>query len=344
MEEIRIFMTWLIEERGEKVAARRLLKYSLGGHERWKRDTCNMIYHNIDKIDDAVKRKYLSKGCTMQLHDDLIYVINHFEYNRRKIRYYSYERDWECEINGYVFELPEYTDELADAGRCMHNCVATYIKQVYYKKCTIILVKNDAKYIACIEINLRDNCPEIVQALGIGNNKIEGDALHVITFWLRGMMMFDAMFDLTDDGFDNIPLTDYIYHRLPGKQIPYFLYTKEKLLALPKEERGQGFYRALATKVVSKLTTSFVGWMFLSMELEEFDDEIDFVNSYSPCLECVAKDAQDGNGEAQLILSKLHNHCIHGGALKAGYWKNKAHSNNEYHILSLKRYNSLYDE
>ena len=167
-EQLAFLTNWLIGRKGEKRIARRLLKYS-SEEVAWENsDICKMVYRHFDAISDETKEMFVQHGFSHELHEKLVGEINQIEFRHEEIPYLPYERDFECAINGYFFELPTYTDDFQQIGLAMHNCVASYLEDVCHKKCTILTIKKDGQYVGCVEI--RDSC--VRQALGFKNARI----------------------------------------------------------------------------------------------------------------------------------------------------------------------------
>ena len=230
--------------------------------------------------------------------------------------YPVYTEDLECEINGFRFELPRHTDELAEIGREMHNCVASYTSKTKYHDCTIIVVRKDNCCVACIEIDRSGN--NIKQALGVNNERLTGDVRIAVILWVKKMLLFDESSELNMDEF-TISDGQNVEYRNINDKISYFLYTVKELLSLAKEERGRGFYRALATKVVTKQI--YNDRIFLP-ELHEIPnkDERVYIHKVCPSLDCIIEDAMNGIEEAQIVMYELYQQYLPSNLERKNFW------------------------
>ncbi len=327
------FMTeWMIKEKGEMVTAWRLHKYTKNGPKGWQQDVSNMIYQYFDNLSEKSKQNFLDKGFSIALHDNLVYEINHFDYVRREINYYGYEEDFECEINGFRFELPRYTDELADIGKEMNNCVASYIPHIDgFRNSLIIVVRKEGHCEACIEVDLRNCCIE--QAFGASNEYLTGDVLVAVTIWAEKMLLRDSNHCLNRNELSNIYRERIVCRNIPGRKT-YFLYTLKELLSLPAEERENGFYRALTTKFVTFAFNNDIYPQNISIREIPSRDERKYIHTLFPQLDCVIEAAIKEVTEAQSAMFKLYEEFLPRNRVRIQYWACKS----EYRdFLKLKR-------
>lgn len=337
-DKVKFLVGWVIREKGEKSAARRLLDYTKAGPLRWQTDISNMLYEHFDEISDEVKTEFLMKGFTRSVHDNLAYETNHLECVREEIYYLPFVDDWECEINGYKFEVPKYTDELADIGRELNNCVGSYVKKVLHRNCFIVAVRKDGGCQACIEIDGEGK--QIIQALGQNNNSLSGEVLTAVVLWTYKMLLSDGTLELLTLDFHQENKEDNVYKNI-NDRISYFLYNIKELLSIPKEERGRGFYRALATKVVTRefyRRENLIGMPTLN---EVGNDERAYINRVCPDLVPILEDAINGSIEAQMVMSELYKQFFPYNVVRSEYWymKNRDYF---YNFPSLSR--AVYDE
>lgn len=321
--KLKFIVNWFMQNKSELNVARKLYKYTKESDIRWKNDVYNMLYQYFDDLSDTVKNEFLSHGCTVAVHDKLVFEINHLEYVRQEIKYRPYEEELQCEINGFRFELPRYTDEFADIGREMSNCLASYIQSVLNHNCTIVVVKKDNHCLACIEVN--EEGRDIIQALGFNNKNLEGDIKDIVIMWSKKMMLFDSMIELNVDEFkwpNNQPIE---YKNLDNKKT-YFIYTIKELVNLPKEDRGEGFYRTLTTKVVTRYFYIGHRTHFTLPGLDEIPnrDERVYIHKIFPDLDCVLEDALDGVAEAQSVMYELYKHYLPFNYAKTNFWDMKS--------------------
>lgn len=331
------FLTkWLMEIKGENWVARRLLKYSVEPVVTANEDICKMLYKHFDKISDRAKELFIQKGFSHELHELLVEETNQLEYGHEELQYLPYERDFECEINGYRFELPTYTDDISKIGVVMQNCVASYLDAVCHKKCTIVALRKEEQYVACIEIR----GDSIIQALGFKNEYLQGEPLDIINFWKYRMMLGDRTEYLYSESFYEIPLQSFQWQNLPGRHT-FFLYDLEGILSLPKEEIKPGYYRALGAKLYNNLSQFNDDeaikhkYMYLLNDIptKRMADEKAFLHAVCPALDSIVEAAYQGNGEAQWVLSDLYGEYSYGivpeNKLRCEYWKKKAEASGE---------------
>ena len=321
-KKLKFFVSWFMEVKGELRTAKRLYKYTTEeSQHRWQCDICDMIYQYFDNLSNEIKDNFLSHGCTRVIHDNLVYEINHFDYVREELTYPIYTEDLECEINGFRFELPRYTDELADIGREMHNCVASYISNTKHHDCTIIVVRKDNRCVACIEVD--KNGKSINQALGINNERLTGDIRVAVILWAKKMLLFDELFELNMDEF-TLPDGQNVEYRNVENKTSYFLYTIKELLSLAKEERGRGFYRALATKVITQQVYKERYILLPTLNEIPNKDERAYIHKVCPSLDCVIEDAMDGIGEAQMVMYELYRQYLPFNLARENFWYMKS--------------------
>ena len=342
--KLKFIFDWVKSKKGEKIATKRLLKYTMSRPRGWRNDILNMLYYHFDSISEKRKNEFIDKDCTIKLHDELVYEVNHLDYMRREFKYYyPYELDWECEINGYKFELPKFTDEMADVGREMKNCVASYINDIIMHDCTIMVVRKNNACVACIYIGGSMfgslwSATRVIQALGYNNKKLEGEVRQVVIYWMYKMLLENETDDLSYNEIKNIKENDFNCIK-PSGGTPYFMCSVRELLDTPLDKRNAGFYSALATKVVTEDSyeeSHVIKASKYNMEKETLKDDVEFVREYWPQLECVALAAKDGNGEAQRVMCKLYK-CYPSNEERSRFWFEQAKMSNEPDIPSLLR-------
>ncbi len=207
-------VSWMIQEKGEAFAAHRLFRLSREMIAPWQSDICSMLYHYLDQLSDEVRGMFLSKGFSHALHERLVGEINRLKYGHEEINYYPEEKEWECDINGYEFRLPVYTDEIAAIGKKLHNCVASYIGRAVQKECTILFVRREEDLVACIEINRGGTA--VMQALGNHNQWLSDELLHVVNYWRSKMSLENRTNHLEDDDYESLEPGYFSYKRLAG--------------------------------------------------------------------------------------------------------------------------------
>ncbi len=320
--QLKFIMDWLLKEKGEMVTVWRLHKYTKNGPKNWQQDISSMIYQYFDNLSDKIKQEFLDKGFTVAVHDNLVYEINHLDYMRREIKYFWDEEALECEINGFRFELPRYTDEYVDIGKEMNNCVAAYIpRDTYYKDSVIVAVRKDGRCEACIEVIMNDCC--IRQAFGVSNEYLAGDVLTAVIIWSEKMLLYDRNHCLEKNEPVHIDRTRAVCKDIPGKRT-YFIYSLKELLSLPAEERGNGFYMALTTKFVTAEFNQEKIPPNISINEIPGKDEQKYIQTLFPQLDCVIEAAINGVMEAQVAMYKLYSEFLPRNLARKEYWKKKA--------------------
>lgn len=83
----------------------------------------------------------------------------------------------------YTVTSPDNAFELITVGNKMNHCVGSYMKEFFYRRLEICLVKKDDEYLACLEI--RDN--NLVQAKLSNNRSVTDDkkVLSVVQAWAK---------------------------------------------------------------------------------------------------------------------------------------------------------------
>jgi hypothetical protein len=99
-------------------------------------------------------------GTLKELHDALSALNNKRRFSNLQIEYSDEEKELEMDLDGYSFRLPKDTDSLYDIGRALNICVGSYGRRAAAKRCTIVTMSKDDKYVACIE--LKANKKDIV--------------------------------------------------------------------------------------------------------------------------------------------------------------------------------------
>ena len=114
----------------------------------------------------------------------------------------------------------------------------------------------------------------------------------------------------------------------------YALYPLESLLALPEAEQGSGYFRTLATKVVTSIYRSdnFRRNLLGEMPSSTNQDERELLQVRCPVLRPVADAAYAGNGEAQLVMSMLYQESdmqiLPANVARQQFWWKKADEQN----------------
>lgn len=100
------------------------------------------------------KRKFIrAKIRSRDIHDYLVRLADRQQHENVRIKYKSM-RDFPLtgKVDDLIFSLPPDTEQLANLGRAMHNCVGTYRDRVLSDKVRIIAAFKNRKPVICIEI------------------------------------------------------------------------------------------------------------------------------------------------------------------------------------------------
>lgn len=119
------------------------------------------------------KRKFIrAKIRSRDVHDYLARLADRQQHANVRIKYKSM-RDFPLtgKVDDLIFSLPPDTEQLANLGRAMHNCVGTYRDLVLSDKVRIIAAFKNRKPIICIEIR----GAKVVQAKLVNNQPVRED-------------------------------------------------------------------------------------------------------------------------------------------------------------------------
>lgn len=107
------------------------------------------------------------------IHDYLTRLVDRQQHENVRIKYKSL-RDFPLtgKVDDLIFSLPPDTEQLANLGRAMHNCVGTYRDRVLSDKVRIIAAFKNRKPVICIEI--RNGA--VAQAKLVNNQPVREDA------------------------------------------------------------------------------------------------------------------------------------------------------------------------
>lgn len=314
-DQLVFFTKWIIEEKGEKWAAKQLLFLSQHNDNYVNRDIYNMIYDYFGELSKNAKKLFLKKGFTIKLHDILVEEVNQYKYGHDLIDYQPYEYDYEMQINDYKFMLPKYADDVAKIGKSLHNCVASYMDKIMRKNSTIVYVTKDNNYIACIEVEKG----KITQVLGDYNRQIDNQLCLTVMYWGETLRIKWCYVDEMIDKEEDLYHTPKEYWRLQNlsDKPNYFILDLENLIQIPLEERQEGFYRALGVKAYQTLraedfrrrhfdNSDTTKTWFKIPPIELIKDEKAYFKTASPILEIILRGANEGNGEAQWVMADIY--------------------------------------
>ena len=144
-------------------------------------DMINM-YENLKRI----KKEYLKMvnwhGTFIDIHDDLSKLVTKIEYENQEIHYD--EKDYKLieQIDDYSFDLAKDTNQLVEIGQKMGICVGGYRNVALSGYSKIIHVKNEDKYVGCIELSKEYS---LRQAKAKYNNMMTGDLAEAFKKWVK---------------------------------------------------------------------------------------------------------------------------------------------------------------
>lgn len=130
--------------------------------------------HMWDLLTPQNKRIFIkAKIRSRDIHDYLTRLVDKQQHANVRIKYKSL-RDFPLtgKVDDLIFSLPPDTEQLANLGRAMHNCVGTYRDRVLSDKVRIIAAFKNRKPVICIEI--RNGA--VAQAKLVNNQPVREDA------------------------------------------------------------------------------------------------------------------------------------------------------------------------
>jgi len=203
------FCNWLLRNRSEKAIAPRVLRWCNESLSNDAIDTLRMFTEARLDLNDgivapAVRRRLLSEGITQEVHDILMEelfivrpaVVNPYPFMGEEEKgyklsniTYEYKKNelgLEKALDEYTFHLPKETNELRKWGNLFHNCVASYDADIIDKISLIVAMKEQGKFVSCIEIRQG----RITQALGYCNQRLELKYRDAISEWAKANKLF----------------------------------------------------------------------------------------------------------------------------------------------------------
>lgn len=130
--------------------------------------------HMWDLLTPQNKRIFIkAKIRSRDIHDYLTRLVDKQQHKNVRIKYKSL-RDFPLtgKVDDLIFSLPPDTEQLANLGRAMHNCVGTYRDRVLSGKVRIIAAFKSRKPVICIEIV----GTKVAQAKLVNNQPVRDDA------------------------------------------------------------------------------------------------------------------------------------------------------------------------
>jgi len=194
LDIVNIVNRWVKESlqvQSEKITMNHLIKAMNEGYTSFY-DAAKMYYNRAAAIPPTLKDRIKKECFTIAVHDELIRVLpNTFKepLGNYPIEYTEADKNLETiikdeEENIYEFILPKDTNQIFALGDAMHNCVGhCYRIPALNRGCTIVGVKINNIYSACIEIKNIMLHPEILQAKGVCNSRLKINVQKVIKKW-----------------------------------------------------------------------------------------------------------------------------------------------------------------
>jgi hypothetical protein len=121
-------------------------------------------------------------GTLKEIHDNLSRLNHKRKYSNLTINYSEDEQNLEMDCRGYSFRLAKDTDALYDIGKALSICVGSYGRDAAAKKCTIVTMSKNDKYVACIELKVNKKNMVMKQLKGRFNHTVQEIA--PVTEWV----------------------------------------------------------------------------------------------------------------------------------------------------------------
>lgn len=316
---------WMLSQNGEKKFLRWLYQISTGEElERWQWDIVRSFYQYENALSEDLKRILAHDGLTQYVHDQISWEVTAYSNGLKDVHvpYEPHVLAYECVINGYEFRLVHDTRILRHAGLTLQNCVATYREAVINHRSIIVVVWHEGHYVACIELQRET---DIVQALGVKNQRLIGEVLLVCRFWakqnklnfatdhldLRGESQRDM--ELSD--VEEITIEPMQYHKTMDEM------NAAELLALPEADICPDYFKFLGLRLLKefKHNLSAPPWI-------QFQDEQAYLTYVFPQGQRIYDAAFNGNTVAQRVLGMMYcsGRAFHRDTEKALEWFSKA--------------------
>ena len=147
------------------------------------KDTLAMSVDVSEVLGEKISlKKYFNFKNESQLHDDLILFYNSDEYMHLKDKVTNIEFKLEKDINKLEYEdfyIAKESRTLNEIGRKMRICVGGYSDDVARGHCRIAYIKENDKYLCCLELKPRISGKKVkyklVQAKQFANNLAKND-------------------------------------------------------------------------------------------------------------------------------------------------------------------------
>jgi hypothetical protein len=184
MVVIEGLLTFLKEHYTERAISK--LFTSMGQYTSAVRDTIWLFRgDNANHVRENFRKVPLN---FRNLHNEFIRIQNllNIHYSQKETFEY-HENDLKAEVQRGIFEyqLPKTTHTLNTWGRTLHNCMASYSREIHEGKSLIFAVFKEDELHYAVEIR----GSKIVQALGKYNRVLEEEDREEIDSWLKEVYM-----------------------------------------------------------------------------------------------------------------------------------------------------------
>ena len=88
----------------ENTLANHLLELNINWEPRFWR-TLRLFFHHFPELPEAIRKKIVTEGLTLEVHNEMVRIINRKKLEWPEFTYSDEERGYECEIDGYCFRL-----------------------------------------------------------------------------------------------------------------------------------------------------------------------------------------------------------------------------------------------
>lgn len=197
----------MIKARGENIVCRNILNADL----IVLHDTISMYEEIMDKNKNLIDKSMYMLSIN-KAHDLLSSLYSSLKYENKLISYSKTQKNLKDKIGSICFELPKDTNTLVLIGEAMGICVGSYRKKVLSKCCTIVTMKDNDKYVGCIEINKKK---KLVQVKGKFNDPLPVEYKEIFIQWCKNnKIQYENNDDFQNIGDRNMFGTYHDYHRL----------------------------------------------------------------------------------------------------------------------------------
>ena len=160
------FMKWALK--GRSAASTHQFVTSVLASDSFMLDDSVRMYEGIPK-----NHLPSNNGNLKELHDALVVVDRKLRFANKEIELTETEKSLEMDKNGYSFKLAKDTDTLYDIGKAMGICVGSYGHDAVAKRCTIMTMSKDDRYVACIELRVNKKAVQMVQLKSRFNHTVK---------------------------------------------------------------------------------------------------------------------------------------------------------------------------